>query len=336
MKAHGKKAITIVTGCLGSGKTTLLQHILKEPSINNNTAVIVNEYGKIGLDHHLLRQAEERTILLKGGCICCNSRADLEEELKELLYADESGESPFERVVIETTGMADPSPILFTILTNPLLQHRYIVDCVITTVDAKNGMLQLQNNPEIIKQITVADKIVLTKTDICSPEERDAIWTHIQSINPSCVIIPAVHGKVDPFIIQESSNVDRLKVIHSLPSPVTHTNSNVSSISFSFSQPLDWTAFGLWLSMLLHANGENVMRVKGMLDVGEEGPVVLNGVQHIIHPPQHLEQWPSLNQESYLIFIVRDIDTALIERSLKTFQQFLHTVVNTCELTTLY
>ena len=115
----------------------MLQHILKEPSINNNTAVIVNEYGKIGLDHHLLRQAEERTILLKGGCICCNSRADLEEELKELLYADESGESHFERVVIETTGMADPSPILFTILTNPLLQHRYIVDCVITTVDAK-------------------------------------------------------------------------------------------------------------------------------------------------------------------------------------------------------
>lgn len=336
MKAHGKKAITIVTGCLGSGKTTLLQHILKEPSINNNTAVIVNEYGKIGLDHHLLRQAEERTILLKGGCICCNSRADLEEELKELLYADESGESPFERVVIETTGMADPSPILFTILTNPLLQHRYIVDCVITTVDAKNGMLQLQNNPEIIKQITVADKIILTKTDICSPEEHDAILTHIQSLNPSCVIIPAVYGKVDPFIIQEASNVDRLKVIHSLPSPVTHPNSNVSSISFSFSQPLDWTAFGLWLSMLLHANGEKVMRVKGILDVGEDGPVVLNGVQHIIHPPQHLKQWPSHNRESYLIFIMRDIDTALIERSLKTFQQFLHTVATICELTTIY
>ncbi|MCA1203697.1 CobW family GTP-binding protein [Priestia flexa] len=334
MSQSRKKPITIVTGCLGSGKTTLLQHILKDETIRTSTAVIVNEYGKVGLDHHLLRKADERTVLLKGGCICCNSREDLEEELKSLLYEDESGEHPFSRVIIETTGMADPSPILFTVLTNPLLQHRYVIDCVITTVDAKNGLLHLKNNPETVKQITVADQIILTKTDITTQAEVDSVTSQIETINPACTITHAVDGVVDRSIIQGTNQREPLSFLQ--PPPQIHYQINdVSSISFTFKQPLDWTAFGLWLSMLLHTYGENVLRVKGLLDVGEAGPIVLNGVQHIIHPPQHLEKWPDETQHSHLIFIARDLDTSLIEHSLTTFQTFLGTSIEGCDFSSV-
>ncbi len=331
-KYKGKKPITIVTGCLGSGKTTILQEILKDDEIKKNTAVIVNEFGKVGLDHHLLRKSVERTILLNNGCICCNSREDLAEELKSLLNMDEMGVSTFDRVIIETTGMADPSPILFTVLTNPLLQHRYVIDCVIATVDAKNGLLQFENNPELIKQITVADKIVITKTDITPEEEIGELLKLITDISPSCELHRAIHGQVEKSIIigNKASYPSPLK--QSNISRDNHYSSDIRSISFTIKKPLDWTAFGLWLSMLLHAKGEDVLRVKGLLDVGEKGPIVLNGVQHIIHPPQHLEEWPLDEKNSHLVFILRSIDPQSIERSLKAFQTFLNTEIELLEL----
>lgn len=330
-----KTPITIVTGCLGSGKTTLLRKLLRHPELKN-TAVIVNEFGKVGLDHHLLRKTDETTILLKGGCICCNNREDLENELKSLLSVDNNKITKINRVVIETTGLADPAPILFTVLTNPLLQHHFYIECVIATVDAKNGLLHLNNNPELVKQVVVADKIILTKTDIATSSEKEKLIYELNKINPSTEIIEAVHGNADVNIIKGNHKVFPLESLK-LNSEQNngHYSTNIKSISFTFNKPLDWTAFGLWLSSLLHANGENIMRVKGLLEVGETGPIVLNGVQHIIHPPEHLSEWPDEDTKSHLIFILKEIDPDAIFQSLKTFQQFLGTDFQLLELNIL-
>ncbi|PWA11231.1 cobalamin biosynthesis protein CobW [Pueribacillus theae] len=334
MSRENKKPITIVTGCLGSGKTTLLQNILKAPELSESTGVIVNEFGKVGLDHHLLRKADEKTILLSGGCICCNSREDLEQELKSLLYMDEKDhKQKLNRVIIETTGLADPAPILFTIATNPILQHHFYIDCVITTVDAENGLLQIKNSPELIKQVTVADKIVLTKTDIAKAGQLNELKNRLKEFNPSAEFIEVIHGNANPKIIEGNTSTDYLDHIKNVNKPiVSDNNSNIQSISFTFSNPLNWTAFGLWLSMLLHANGENVLRVKGLLDVGEKGPIVLNGVQHIIHPPDHLKEWPDEERLSHLIFILRSIEPDAVSTSLKTFQRFLGTEAELLEV----
>lgn len=329
---NGKKPITIITGCLGSGKTTLIQKILSNKELTEDIAVIVNEFGQVGLDHHLIKRVEERTVLLNGGCICCNSREDLEEELKNLLYADESGKAPFDRVIIETTGLADPAPILFTILSNPLLQNRFVVDCVITTIDAKNGKIHLKNNPEIYKQLSVADKVIVTKTDIASEIEISDLVSNVKGINPTCEIICAQNGDVYPGVLKLNKSSLGIFNVNTYEMPNgNHYSDDIHSISFTFTKPLNWVAFGLWLSMLLHAEGESVLRVKGLLDVGEAGPVVLNGVQHIIHPPQHLDRWPKDEDVSHIIFILRGIATDKLRESLFAFQEFLDTEVSVLE-----
>ncbi|KRF51325.1 hypothetical protein ASG98_26250 [Bacillus sp. Soil531] len=329
---NGKKPVTIVTGCLGSGKTTIIQKILLNKGYTEDFAVIVNEFGQVGLDHHLIRRAEERTVLLNGGCICCNSREDLEEELKTLLYADESGKETFDRVIIETTGLADPAPILFTIMSNPLLQNRYVIDCVVTTIDAKNGKIHLKNNPEIYKQLSVADKVIVTKVDIASKTEISELVTSIKGINPVCEIIYSVDGNVDPNVVKlNKSSIGISSINVNDISNKNHLSNDIQSISFTFSKPLNWVAFGLWLSMLLHAEGESILRVKGLLDVGEEGPIVLNGVQHIIHPPQHLDFWPEGENVSHIIFILREINTDKLSDSLFSFQKFLDTELSFLE-----
>ncbi|MEK5333679.1 CobW family GTP-binding protein [Lysinibacillus sp. FSL W8-0992] len=323
-----KKAITILTGSLGSGKTTLLQSLLTHHQLTENIAIIVNEFGKIGLDHHLLRQAEEKTTLLQGGCICCHAREDLEEELKNLLFSSEQGEIDFDRIIIETTGLADPAPILFTIMTNPLLQHRFVVDGIITTVDAKNGAMQIKNHEETVKQISAADIVALTKVDIVTTEELDLICAEIIRINPTCKIFHVENGNVNPSIL----NVERKLYNNRLPSnyqlPPYNNTSHIHSISFAFLQPLNWNSFGVWLSLLLYAKGENILRVKGMLNVGEAGPIILNGVQHIIHPPIHLSEWPENTKVSHIVFIMKDIPPTLLHQSLFSFQTFLGTEIN--------
>lgn len=332
-----KIPITVVTGCLGSGKTTLLSEILRDSKMDN-TAVLVNEFGKVGLDHHLLRQVDEETVLLDGGCVCCNRREDLVRELNEILDKYEIGTIvQLDRVVIETTGLADPAPITFTILTNPVLQNHFYIDCVVTTVDAANGELHIRNQPEAAKQITAADKVVITKEDLTHEEHVDRLIQQILSINPSTLILKPVFGERGPEVL-EGTNEWHLGSLEERTGQgmaqenMNITESNIHSVSFTFGTSLDWTAFGVWLSMLLHARGEEVLRVKGLLDVGETGPVVLNGVQHIIHPPEHLEQWPDHEESSHLVFIIRSIQPESIQKSLETFQDFLGTKAEMIEL----
>ncbi|MFC4769465.1 CobW family GTP-binding protein [Effusibacillus consociatus] len=324
-----KRPVTVVTGFLGSGKTTLLNKVLSEPSMKN-TAVLVNEFGKVGLDHHLLRKIDEQTILLGGGCLCCTVRDDLVKALKDLLDMDQRGViSRVERIIIETSGLADPAPIIFTILTDPVLQHHYYVDLVLVTVDAVNGNLHLSRQPESIKQISAADKIIVTKTDIATPEVITDLIARLQSLNPSVQILEALSSEValeELFRSQEMEHTQTKNKVVSFDTTRMNDGAHVPdtrSISLTFDKPLDWTAFGLWLSMLLHARGQDVLRVKGLIDVGEEGPVVLNGVQHIIHPPQHLASWPSDDCRSHLVFIMRSIDASDILTSLSAFQSVL-------------
>lgn len=327
-----KRPVTVVTGFLGSGKTTLLTKALSG-STKEHTAVLVNEFGKVGLDHRLLRQIDERTILLGGGCLCCTVRDDLVKALRDLLDMDQRGAIPqLERVIIETSGLADPAPILFTILNDPVLQHHYFIDCVIVTVDAVNGQLHLDRQPESLKQIVTADKIIVTKTDIASSDAVNSLFERLHGLNPSALINEVIFGEVNPDFLLSSHGVEAKThnpIEKRIPSRNEHSydhNRHVPdtrSISLTFDEPLDWTAFSLWLSMLLHARGEDVLRVKGLIDVGDAGPVVLNGVQHIIHPPQHLESWPGDDYRSHLVFIMRAIAPSEILKSLTAFQQFL-------------
>ena len=289
----------------------------------SNTAVLVNEFGEVGLDHHLLRRVDERAVLLGNGCVCCTTREDLVEALLELLDLDQRGEIPrLDRVVVETTGLADPAPILHTIFVDPVLQHHFSVDLVLTTVDAVNGDLHLDRNPESVKQIAAADRIVVTKTDAAGP---DAVWgllSRLGAINPSARVIEAAFGETDADELFRPDGA----VSHAVPRPVggeRHDVGETHSVSLTFDGAVDWTAFGIWLSMLLHARGEDVLRVKGLLDVGEKGPVVVNGVQHTIHPPEHLDRWPDEDRRSRIVFITKGIRPGELLGSLEAFRGLL-------------
>jgi len=324
-----KIPITIVTGCLGSGKTTVLNYLLQQID-NSRTAVIVNEFGEAGLDHHLLRNSQEKISLINSGCVCCNSRDDLENELKELLFEHEQSDAGLERIMIETTGLADPAPIVFTILNNPMLQNHFDVDLIITTIDAENAQLQFEKSPEFVKQVSVSDHLILTKDDLVTADTKQRVVDQIKGINPSAQVFTALNGTVDTKVLQKSAVEPIVNHVRN-SQPFSVVSSQVQSISFTFSSTLDWTAFTLWLSLLLHTHGENVLRVKGVLDVGEEAPVNLNGVQHIVHPPEHLDRWPDEVSQSFLVFIVREIDPMAILKSLEAFQQYIGSDVTLME-----
>ncbi len=323
--------VNVVTGFLGSGKTTLLLQLLKSPLLRD-TAVLVNEFGEIGLDHHLLRSATESTLLMDNGCLCCAIRGDLQVALRLLYSQRERGEIPaFKRVVIETSGLADPVPIAYTVLAEPVLQHHYRLGNVITTVDAVNGLRQLGEFEESVKQVAVADRLVLTKTDIANGDEVAKLRASLQSINLSAPILDAAVDELSPrrlFIEDIHDPGGKAREVSQWRTAADHSGSahqhdhthGVTSFALIFDQALDWTAFGIWMTMLLNRHGDRVLRIKGMLNVtGVATPVLINGVQHVVHPPVHLEAWPDEDRRSRLVFIVRGIDHRLIEASLTAF-----------------
>ncbi len=337
MQSGNRCPITVVTGFLGSGKTTVLANVLKHDKLKN-TAVIINEYGQAGLDHRLIRRIEERTRLLSGGCICCNMRDDLINELKDLLDAYERQEVKIDRVVIETTGLADPAPILFSILMDPVLVHHYYVDFVVCCLDGANGELHLRENAESVKQIVTADKVIITKTDLVDEETVHRLRHRLQHLNPAAAVMQAANGVIDPEALFAADGVSlhtAEKLIEAEksvePGAIKH-NETVRSMSIKFYEPLDWTAFGLWMSMLLYTHGEKMLRIKGIVDVGEKGPIVINGVQHIIHPPQHLADWNGEEKNSQIVFIMKEIEPKQILRSLETFQHLLGAYPNIEEI----
>jgi G3E family GTPase len=311
----------LLSGFLGSGKTTLLRRMLDTPALGDS-AVLVNELGEIGLDHHLLRHIDGETILLRSGCICCTVRDDLGDALKDLLSRQGRGEiPPFARVVVESTGLADPVPILSTVATDPALRHHFRIGRVVTTVDAVNAALQSREQPEWAKQVAVADHIVITKTDIASPE---ALLPELRAINPGAGLHDVIEPSMDVAALLDAPDLSAETLAWTMPqsqqqSAPAHA-AGVHSFCIVFDRPVDWVTLGIWLTMLLHAHGERVLRVKGLLDVaGAAHPVLINGVQHVMHRPLHLDAWPDADRRSRLVFIVRGLPRDLIERSCRAF-----------------
>jgi G3E family GTPase len=326
--------VNIVTGFLGSGKTTLLQRLLRAPDLSD-VAVLVNEFGEVGLDHHLLQGVAESTLLLENGCLCCAVRGDLQKALRDLLSRRTRGEIPyFRRVVIETSGLADPAPIAYTLLSEAVLRHHFRLSGIVTTVDAVNGASQLDNFAESVKQVSMADRLVVTKADLSDEASLTALRRRLRGLNISAQILDsaAIGGDLHELLTDDiydaggkSREAGHWTAAHADEHGAHAHTADVQSFAVVFDAPLDWTAFGVWASMLLHRHGADILRLKGLLNVaGVPTPVLINGVQHIVHPPSHLEAWPDPDRRSRLIFIVRGLERARIERSLAVFNDLVN------------
>jgi G3E family GTPase len=311
--------VTIVAGFLGSGKTSLLRHMLTGAP---DTAVIVNEFGEVGLDHELLRACEERVELVGGGCACCTRREDLVQTLRELLDARDRGAARLGRVVIECSGLADPAPIVFTITHDPMLRHHFDVERLVVTVDAFNGPAQLEAHAEVTKQVLLADELVLTKLDLLpegqSPEHLIAA---LATVNPAASIRSALHGTLAEEELRPTGDTAAHAATHEpAPSAGRHTD-DVRSLRLPVDADTDWLAFSVWLSMLLHAHGEQVLRVKGLLELEDGSVVSVNGVQHVMHMPEHLPRSAIADPAARIVCITRGLDVDRLRDSFEVFQR---------------
>jgi G3E family GTPase len=349
--------VTVLTGFLGSGKTTTLNHLLRQPGLDG-TIAIVNEFGEVGLDHLLIETSEERFALLDNGCICCTVRGDLVEALKSLESRRMAGELPHvRRILIETTGLADPAPVLHTLMVDPDIAGSYRIDGVVVTVDAVNGEGTLRGYAEAVKQVAVADRLLITKTDLVSEPDVDRLVARLTAINPTADIIEISDGEVDPADVLDiglfdpaargadvvawfdqagaaSATADHHSTgchddacghpshAHGGPMPGHGAHgSGIRSFSLLIDAPVVWEPFAKWLDYVASLKGEDLLRFKGIVDVAEkpDHPVVVHGVQHVFHPPKDLDAWPPGDRYTRLVFIVRDIPQDLIERTLCKF-----------------
>ncbi len=311
--------VTLLTGFLGSGKTTLLRRLLADPALKD-TAVIINELGEVGIDHLLVERLDDQMVLLSSGCVCCTVRGELATTMRDLHSRRERGlVPPFRRLVIESTGLADPFPVLSTLKADPVLRHHFRAAGVVTTVDAVNGFGQLDRYIESVRQVAVADAIVLTKTDIAEEAVTARLAARLDAINPSAPRLSAADAPLDADALLQAGGSGWFKAIAE-PSMAMAAHAGVRAFSIIVGEPLDWTAFGVWLTMLLNRHGARILRVKGILALeGEELPVAVHGVQHLVHAPTHLSRWPSEDHRSRLVFIVEGIEPDLIRRSFSIF-----------------
>jgi G3E family GTPase len=337
--------VTLLTGFLGSGKTTVLNHVLKQPEMAA-TAVIVNEFGEIGLDHLLVERSSEDVVLLNSGCLCCTVRGDIVDTLTNLFVDRVKGKIPyFTRVAIETTGLADPAPILHTLMTDPIVAARYMLDGVVTTVDAVNGAGTLDKQPEAVKQAAVADRLLLTKTDLADSAARQEIEARLQALNPSASIVWVAQGVVDParlfnigFYDPATKSVDVCRWLrdeafqrghpHDLDHGHEHPDVNrhddrIRAFCITRERPISWAALSAWLDGLATMRGDDLLRLKAIVALSDrpDQPVVLHGVQHLFHPPVLLPKWPSDDHRTRMVFITRDLPRAAIEATLAAFEE---------------
>ena len=318
--------VSVITGFLGSGKTTLLGRLLRDPAMGR-TAVIINEFGAIALDHDLIETSDESFVQLTNGCLCCNVRSDLTLTLGDLAARRAQGTLPwFERVVIETSGLADPAPILHALMTNRDLSGTYALDSVITTVDALLGMAALDNHEEARRQAAVADRIVMTKTDLAEAQ-TDAIRQRLAAINPGAPVITAVRGAIAPSVLFNCgfydvdskhpdvgawlahNAVDGADAAGGHAHSLHHHAEPVTSFCIVREQPLHAVTLPLLLSALAENCGADLWRMKGIVRVLEapERPAVIHGVQHVYHAPVWLPRWPSAERSTRMVFIGRNL-----------------------------
>jgi G3E family GTPase len=347
--------VSLLTGFLGSGKTTLLNRLLGRPDMGE-TAVLINEFGEIGLDHLLVQKVDDAVVLLNSGCLCCTVRGDLADALRDLFIKRYKGEIPkFQRVLIETTGLADPAPILHALIMDPVLANMYRLDGVITTVDAVNGARQLDANRESVKQAAVADRIVVTKSDIADATTIGALTARLDALNPAAPKLTARHGDLAPAALFGAGLFDPDLKIPDVKRwlnaeayaadghrngddhghrhehdhgeggrtrlDVNRHDDHIRAFCMTVDRPIVWNAFVGWLDALLVDHAERLLRIKGILNVeGEERPVAIHGVHHVFHPPVPLPAWDGPDRRSRIVVIARDLDRELVEGSLRAYQ----------------
>lgn len=334
MDKFAPKPVTVITGFLGSGKTTLLSALLKKEEMKN-VAVIINEFGEVGLDHALVEHSDENIVELQNGCICCTIQGDLQKTMLDLIDKMTRGDiSYFDKVIIETTGLADPVPIIHTLISSMDLQRIYTLDGVITVVDATNGEKTLDLQPEAVKQAALAERIIISKIDLIEKDKELSLETRLRAINPSIKIIKSSFGDVsisdlidlgayDPFSksrdVKEWLAAESMDTHHDHDHDHHHVNvnrhdENIEAFSMTSDKPVNMMAFGLFKDLLMAQMGPDLLRLKGIINIeGKDRPAVIHGVQHIFHPVHWLEKWPENDQQTKLVFITRNVKKEQIE-----------------------
>jgi G3E family GTPase len=339
--------LTVLTGFLGAGKTSLLNRLIADPALAE-TAVIINEFGDVGLDHLLVREIREGVVLLQSGCLCCTLRGDLVDALEQLLRDLDNGRATFRRVVLETTGLADPAPVLQTAMAHPYLVMRYRLDGVITVVDAVNGAATLDAHEEAVKQAAVADRIVLTKTDLLETPERragkTALVERLHALNPAAAILDAASGEATPARLlncglyepdRKIPDVKRWLAAEAYEPhgghghmhghhhhDVNRHDERIRAFSLVTDKAISASAFDMFIDLLRSLHGPNLLRLKGIVKLAEtpDSPLVIHGVQHVFHPPVRLPSWPDADRRTRIVLITRDLE----ERSVRAlFDAFL-------------
>jgi G3E family GTPase len=320
LAATAKLPVVLLTGFLGSGKTSLLNALLKAPAFSN-TAVIVNEFGEIGLDHALVQSSTDNVVLLAAGCLCCTIADSLHETLADLHFRRVRGEvPPFERVVIETTGLADPAPILNTLLGNKLVTDHYQLDAVIVTADAAHLSHQLARHREAVKQIAVADRIVITKVDMVAAAQVEDVERIIRQLNPGAQLFRSQRGSAALEAFR--ADFSQAKTLSAYPShdhghDVNRHDEHVRAHCFVLDGPVSWSGVAAWTRLLVDTLGDRLLRCKGLVQIAETGELVfLQGVQRVFHTPERLAGWPDADRRSRLVCITRDTDEAEVRRTL--------------------
>jgi G3E family GTPase len=351
-KSADRVPVALITGFLGSGKTTLLNHVLQDARMARSL-VLVNEFGEIGLDHLFVQAVDGDMVLLQSGCLCCTIRGDLDATLRDITRKRFNNQmAPFERVLIETTGLADPAPILALLLNSPMISHDYRLDAVVTTVDAVHGVDQLDGQEEAVRQAAVADRLLLTKTDIADAAQRAAITARVRTLNPGAPLHEVRQGRIDPALLFDAGpfdaggkgdrvlgwiNAEAHETHHhhlhdgqdvhdhghareTAHGDVNRHDARIGSFCLTFDEPLDWDTFNGWMSAVRASWGEQLLRVKGVLNVaGESQPLVIHGVHRTFHPPTLLAAWPSADRRSRVVFITRDLPRGPVEESWQVF-----------------
>jgi len=335
--------LTVLTGFLGAGKTTLLNRLLQDQALAG-TVVIINEFGEIGLDHLLVRTIDDNMVLLQSGCLCCTLRGDLVSALEGLLRDLDNGRLAFCRVILETTGLADPAPVLQTAMAHPYLVMRFRIDGVITVVDAINGADTLDHNIESIKQVAVADRIVLTKSDLAnSPERRrakDALMARLAALNPAAPVVDATQGEATAARLlecglyspeQKIPDVKRWLAEEAYAAAQHHGHEHhhdpnrhderIRAFTLATGTPISGAAFEMFIDLVRSLHGPNLLRLKGIVKIAEEPdrPLVIHGVQHVMHPPVRLERWPDADERTRIVVITRDLAPEAVTRLFDAF-----------------